>query len=293
MEFINGFAGNIIGFWSENAGSYVSSAITILAVLIGSQLARVGVSRITERAMRPSEKGDPDEVQRKRARVQTLLPLIQSVERYTIHFISAIIILHELGVNTSAILASAGVLGLAVGFGAQSLVKDVIGGFFLIFDGLIQVDDIITVGSTTGVVELVDLRNTQLREFNGRLWVIPNGDLRTFGNFSRVWTRAVAEVGIAYEQSVEDGMNALREVAAKWAAENEEIIIEPPEVQGVLGLDDSSVGLRIVAKVKAPNHWATERELRRMIKDHFDARGVEIPFPRRVVYTRQEGGDAS
>jgi small conductance mechanosensitive channel len=288
MHYLASLYEKTLDYWNANVGQFVSIIITIVLVLIAAQIARIIVKSLTIRTLRLSERGTEDEIARRHIRVETLKPLILSVERYTIHFVTVVIILKEFGVDTSAILASAGVLGLAVGFGAQSLVKDVISGFFLIFDGLIQVNDIITIDANTGVVERIDLRNTQIREFNGRLWTIPNGDLRTFGNFSRGWTRAIANVGMAYEQTIEEGMQALKEVAEKWAKENPDLVVEPPEVQGVMGLDDSSVGLRIVAMVKAPNHWMVERDLRRMIKDHFDAKGVEIPFPRRVVYPAKE-----
>jgi moderate conductance mechanosensitive channel len=223
-----------------------------------------------------------------KVRFETIMPLLLSVFRYLIYFIALLLILNEAGMDTSAILASAGVLGLAVGFGAQNLVRDFISGFFIYFDGLIQTGDVITTGSITGAVEKIDLRNTMIREYSGKLWSIPNGDIRSLGNLNRDWSRAVVEVGLAYEQPVAKGMGVLQEIADKWAADNVDICLEKPEVQAVLALGDSSVNIRVIAKVKPMQHWAAERELRRRIKDTFDEQGVEIPFPRQLIYTRSE-----
>jgi small conductance mechanosensitive channel len=199
-------------------------------------------------------------------------------------------VLKELGVDTTAIIASAGVIGLAVGFGAQSLVKDVLSGAFLLFEGIISVGDSVKVGEHSGKVELIGLRNIHLRKFSGELRVIPNGEVNSFGNFNRDYMRAIVEVGVAYEQDVERGMKVLEEIANKWAQENQDIILESPVIQGVLSLGSSEVILRVVTKVKPMTHWGAERELKRRIKDAFDKKGIEIPFPRQVVYIRKEQG---
>jgi small conductance mechanosensitive channel len=200
--------------------------------------------------------------------------------------------LDQVGVNVTTLLAGAGVLGLAVGFGSQALVRDMISGFFIVFDGALSPGDIVKIGDIQGQVESVGLRVTKIRSFNGQLWYVPNGQVTTVGNFSRDWSRAVVEVGVAYEQDVKKSLEVLQNVADEWAQQNQGIVLEPPEAQGVLGLNSSDVGLRIVAKVKPAEHWAAERQLRARVKDAFDAQGVEIPFPRQVVYHRQEDGAA-
>ena len=175
-----------------------------------------------------------------------------------------------------------------MGFGAQSLVKDVIRGFFLILDDVIRVGDVAQVNGATGVIEEVGLRMTRVRSFNGQLWSVPNGTINEVGNFTRGWARAVVEVGVAYEQDVGQGMKVLQAVGDAWAAEHADLVLEPPEAQGVMGLDASDVGLRLVIKVQAGQQWAVERTLRAQVKAAFDAQGVEIPFPRQVLYHRQE-----
>ncbi len=272
--------------FEKNAASYLASLVTIVLVIASVRVIRWLSRNLTTRLLMPRE-GDR-EFETKQARQKTLLPLVLSVERYVIYFLALMIVLKELGIDTTAVLASAGVLGLAVGFGAQNTVKDFISGFFLIFDGLVLVGDVITIGSVSGVVEKVDLRNTMVREFNGRLWTYPNGEVRSFGNLNRGWGRAIAEVGMAYEQPIEKGMSVLRAVAEAWAGEFKEMVIEPPEVQGVIGLNDSSVGLRIVVKVKPMQQAAAERELLRRIKDAFDENGLEIPYPKQVVHRPED-----
>jgi small conductance mechanosensitive channel len=194
-----------------------------------------------------------------------------------------------MGIDPTPIIAGAGVIGLAVGFGAQTLVKDVISGFFLLFEGVIAVGDAITFGNSSGVVEEVGLRVTKYRTFTGELWVIPNGEIRAFGNFNRQWMRAVVPVSVAYEQDVGKAMRILEEVGKTWAAENRDIVLEAPAAQGIISFDDSAVTLRLVAKVRPLQHGGAELELRRRIKEAFDREGIEIPFPRRVFISRPEG----
>ncbi len=198
-----------------------------------------------------------------------------------------VIAVERMGLDVTTILAGAGVLGLAVGFGAQTLVKDTISGFFLIMDGVLKNGDFARVGSVTGTVEAVGLRRTTVRAFDGQLFYIPNGSIDLVGNFSRDWVRAVVEVGLAYEQEVAKGMEVLARVGAEYAEERPDLVLEPPEVQGLTNFMESEVRVRLVAKVKPPEHLAVERDLRKRIKAAFDAEGVEIPFARRVVIERR------
>jgi moderate conductance mechanosensitive channel len=217
---------------------------------------------------------------------KTVAPLLKSVLKYCTIFVSGVLVLRALGVDPTPIIAGAGVVGLAVGFGAQTLVRDVISGFFLLFEGLIAVGDVVSFGNSAGVVEEVGLRVTKYRTFSGELWVIPNGEIRAFGNSNRQWMRAVVAVAVAYEQDVGKAMHILEEVGKVWAAERRDIALEPPQVQGILSFDESSVTLRLVVKVKSSQQATTEWELRRRIKEAFEREGVEIP--RRVFYTRQD-----
>jgi small conductance mechanosensitive channel len=219
---------------------------------------------------------------------KTVAPLLKSVLKYCTIFVAAVLVLRTLGVDPTPIIAGAGVVGLAVGFGAQTLVKDVIAGFFLLFEGLIGVGDEISLGNSAGVVEEVGLRVTKYRTFSGELWVIPNGEIRAFGNSNRQWMRAVVAVGVAHEQDVGKAMRVLEEVGKAWAAERRGIVLEPPQVQGILAFDGATTTLRLAIKVKPSQQLAAEWELRRRIKEAFEREGVESPFARRLLATVPE-----
>ena len=228
-----------------------------------------------------------------RARVLTLADLLGSVARYAVWTVAGVMVLSDIGFDVGPLLASAGVAGLAVGFGAQTLVKDVISGFFLLFDNTVGSGDLITFNGHTATVEYVGLRLIKARTFDGELMMIPAGELRVFGNKSLGFARAIVTVGLSYEQDANAALHVLGEVANEGAetdAAKAILLDDAPEVQGVLALGESSVDVRIVAKVRPGEQFAAERALRALVKERFDARGIEIPFPRRTVYVRHEPG---
>jgi moderate conductance mechanosensitive channel len=249
--------------------------VALLIIVAGWLLARLAARAVYTAIMR-HERG------------QTLAPLTRSTVHVVLLGITLVMALDQVGVPVGAVLAGAGVVGIAIGFGAQSLVKDVITGFFHIMQGVIQVGDVAQIGEVTGLVEEVSLRLTKVRAFNGQLWYVPNGSIERVGSFNRGWCRAVAEVGVAYEHDVARALKVLQQVGEEFQKEKPTLVLERPEAQGIMGLNASDVGLRLVVKVKAQEHWATERELRLRIKQAFDREGVEIPFPRRVVYHRSD-----
>lgn len=225
------------------------------------------------------------------ARARTLQPLAQALVSLTLMGTGVVLALEQLGFDLTAVIAGAGVVGLAIGFGAQTLVKDVISGFFLIFDEVLESGDWVELDQVSGNVEEVGLRVTKIRAFDGRLWYVPNGQILTVANTNRDWMRAVVEVGLAYEQDVARGMAALTEVGQQWASENAETVLDAPETHGALRLDASSIAVRLVVKVKPGTQWAAERELRLRAKAAFERVGIEIPFGRHVVYMRRDDAD--
>jgi len=286
-KYINNFYQTMLSFFSPgNIVLWWGKLITIIIILVVSKIALSVINKLIEKSLTPLKKSK--NCKKKISRANTLIPLLQSISKYVIYFITGVIVLREFGIDTTAIIASAGVVGLAVGFGAQSLVKDVISGAFLIFEGTIAAGDSVNVGEHSGTVEVIGFRNIHLRKFSGELRVIPYGEVASFGNFNRGYMRAIVKVGVAYEQDVERGMKTLESIANKWAKENKDIVLEPPVVQGVLSLGSSDVTLRIAIKVKPMTHWGAERELKRRIKDTFDEKGIDIPFPRQVVYLKRE-----
>ena len=287
-QYMNSFWKAVLSIFSpENLILWWGKFITIIIILVVAKIVLSILNKVIEKSLTPLEKSK--NYKKRISRANTLIPLLQSVSKYVIFFIAGVMMLKKLGVDTTAVIASAGVVGLAIGFGAQSLVKDVLSGAFLLFEGAISVGDSVNVGEHSGTVEVIGLRNIYLRKFSGELRVIPYGEVNSFGNFNRGYMRAIVKVGVAYEQDVEKGMKILEEIANKWAEENKDIVLEPPIVQGVLSLGSSDVTLRVAIKVKPMTHWGAERELKRRIKNEFDKKGIEIPFPRQVVYLRKEG----
>ncbi len=221
-------------------------------------------------------------------RARTLGPLLKNTIRWVFLFVGFIIVLRELGVDVQALLVSAGVLGLAVSLGAQTLIRDLITGFFLLFEGLIAVGDTVEIGPHTGVVETVGLRVTKVRMLNGALRVFPNGQLTEFANHTRDWARAVVEVGVPYDVDVKKALAALQQVGRVWAAETG-TALDTPQAQGIIRFGDGAAVLRLMAKVDPARRFDAELELRRRIKEAFDREQIPLPSIPRAVLVRQDG----
>ena len=254
----------------------------VLIVVLGMGLLRL-VRRLVDRWI--AGVGGLDQTAPRRQRAETIGNLIRSLAQYVIWPIIVIMVLSELNIDVAALLATAGIAGLAIGFGAQTLVKDVIGGVFLLFDDILHVGDLVTIGSTTGTVEEIGVRLIKVRLFDGELVMIPAGEIRTFGNKSIDWARVVVPIGLSYQQDVDAILPIIDQVARKWAEENRDIVLEDePQVQSIMDLGDSAVTVRVVMQVKPGEQFAAERELRRRIKHVFGAQGVDIPFPQRTIH---------
>lgn len=267
----------IVSFVENQGPALLTRLVVALVIFVAILIAGKLIARTVARAVA-------------RRRAESMARLLSRVISVTVFIIALIMALDHLGVNVATILAGAGIIGLAVGFGAQNLVRDIISGFFILFDDVVREGDWVEIGGASGAVERVGLRMTLLRAFDGTLWYLPNGEVARVGNKSRDWMRAVVTVGLAYEQDASRGMQVMQEIGARWAEEHQELVLDPPLVQGLLGMDDSSVGVRLIVKVKPGEHWGAERELRARIKEAFDEKDVEIPFPRQVTYHRQEQG---
>jgi len=224
------------------------------------------------------------------SRRRTLSSLVNSIIVYGVYFLAGTMLLETFGVRTGSILAGVGVVGLALSFGAQNLVRDVISGFFIIFEDQYNVGEVVRIDSVTGVVEKLELRTTQLREWTGQLHTIPNGEVRMVANFNRGEMAAVVLLGIAYEEDIDRAMEVLREEGLK-AQEELEAITQEPIIHGVTELGDSHVGLRVVIKTQPGEQWGIEREMRKRYKQALDRAGIEIPYPRRVTIIKKDRED--
>jgi moderate conductance mechanosensitive channel len=225
----------------------------------------------------------------KKQRALTISNLISSTARYFLWPVAAIMTLSAFAIDVGALIATAGIAGLAIGFGAQTLVKDVIGGLFLLIDDTIHVGDSIKIGGDIGTVEHIGVRMLRVRKFDGEVLMVPAGELRIFGNRSIGFARVIVNVGLSYEQDIETILPIMERVANEWAEGKSEILREEkPSVQAITDFADSSINARIVCMVGPGEQHAAERELRILLKREFDRLGIEIPFPRHTVYVRNE-----
>lgn len=227
-----------------------------------------------------------------RQRRLTIIPLMQSVARYGLYFSAGIAVLDTLGINPAPILAGAGIVGLAVGFGAQNLINDMVCGFFILFENYYLVGDFVETNQARGWVEAIDLRTTRLRHPDGQVHIIRNGQMEPIVNYSKQYVNAVVEVGVAYDSNLNQ-VYAVLEAVGQSLKQQCEDVLSPTRVDGLDQFGESELLIRTVTQVKPGTHQKTQRLLRKLIKDVFDAAGIEIPFAQRVlIFKSDEDADA-
>ncbi|MFC5466288.1 mechanosensitive ion channel family protein [Lederbergia graminis] len=218
-----------------------------------------------------------------KSRAITLHKLAENVLSYVLIFTLVATIFGVLGLPIGSLIAGAGIVGLAIGFGAQGLVSDVVTGFFLLLEKQIEVNEYVTIGSIDGVVESVGLRTTQIRGFDGTLHFIPNREIISVSNHSRGTMRALVDIRISYDDDIDQAIRIIQSACDRVAAQNSDVIVDGPNVIGVQALGTSEVVLRVIAKTKNNEQWGVERELRKTIKEEFDLQGIKMPFPHQVL----------
>lgn len=259
-------------------------ALIVAVAWVLTRLLKPALARLEPLMVRAKPKDETEPEAQKRA--HTLTQIIWQVTRISIAVVALIMLLGQLGLQIGPILAGIGIMGLAVGFGAQSLVKDFITGFFLLMENHYRVGDVIEVAGTGGLVEAITLRVTKLRDLEGRVHIIPNGQIDTLTNFTKDYSRAVLNIGVAYKEDVDEVMDVLKEIAEEMRQDPAfgELILEPMEMLGVEEFADSQVTIRLRFKTQPIKQWVVAREFRRRVKKTFDAKGIEIPFPHRTIY---------
>lgn len=223
-------------------------------------------------------------------KANTIKALSKSILKYVVYFVAILVILPEFGIRTESIIATAGIGGLALGFGAQSLVKDVISGFFILFEDQYAVGDFVSIDNITGTVEEIGLRITKIRGFKGDLNIIPNGQVEKVTNYTRGNALAIVDVNIAYRSDIEKATHVMQKVADRYKSENDDIV-EPPNVLGVVNFASNGINIRLVARTLPMKHWGVERELRKRIKQAFDNEGIELANTQKIVLEPMEGRD--
>ncbi|MGQ0629597.1 MAG: mechanosensitive ion channel family protein [Sporichthyaceae bacterium] len=226
--------------------------------------------------------------ERRQQRAATVSSVLRSISTGVIYAVAILMALAELGLNIGPLIASAGIIGVALGFGAQSLVKDFLSGIFMVIEDQYGVGDVCDLGDATGTVEAVGLRVTRLRDVHGTVWYVRNGEILRVGNKSQGWARAVVDVDIAYGEDIGRVRQLMLDVAMELYHDPEfsALFMEEPEVWGVEALGADAVVVRVVVKTVPLKQWNVSRLLRERIKAAFDEAGVEIPFTQRTVWVR-------
>jgi moderate conductance mechanosensitive channel len=280
--------------------------VLIAAWLVSKILQRV-VSRFVDtvaasptderlRALRERGPGrlliEQTEQTRSTARAETIGLVLRSIVVASVWSIAALLVLGQLDIDLAPLIAGAGIGGIALGFGAQSIVKDFLSGLFMLIEDQYGVGDIIDVGDATGTVEKVSLRSTTIRDVYGTVWHFPNGEILRVGNYSQLWSRALIDVEVSYDTDLVLAQGVIQRVAdevwedGEWGGDE---VMERPEVWGVQSLGASSVAIRLVVKTEPSQQWAVERELRLRLKIALDEAGIEIPFAQQTVWLRHQG----
>jgi moderate conductance mechanosensitive channel len=263
------------------AVTHTPNALRVLLILVLAWLVSRLLRSLIKRIERMADDGDPDVTSELEKRAKTISRILRQASGVLVWSITIMLVLGEVGMDLKPILAGAGILGLAVGFGAQALVKDVITGFFILLENQLRVGDTVTAAGCTGVVETVNLRTTVLRDADGRTHIIPNSAITVVTNATRDWSRALLDIGVAYKEDTDRCLAVLKEVGT--GLENDPAfsrkLLGPFEYLGIQDLGNSSVVLRIMVKTQPQDGAIVLRELRRRVKKAFDEAGIEIPFP--------------
>ena len=267
----------------------VRKSIAIAFIWLGAWVVTQLIRLAARRILKAVDDGDDTTLTLREKRGQTVAQLLRSVGRVVV-VVVAILLTLNVFVEITPLLAGAGILGLAISFGAQSLVKDVLSGFFILLENQFAVGDVIEAGGKSGVVERMTMRVVQLRDVEGILHFIPNGTITVVSNKTRGWSRAVIDIGVAYETEVDRAIQIIRAEGASFAqdANWKHRLDGPVEVLGVERLDDNGVILRTLIRTVPGSQWEAGREFRRRIKNRLDQEGIEIPFPQRVMHVRLE-----
>lgn len=291
LALLQAWGVDIAGWLKTGFGHRILSALGSVAVaFIGALVTWEAVNALIDRhLMREDATGSSS------ARARTLLPLVRNVVLVVLIVMMALIVLSEIGVNIAPLLAGAGVVGVAVGFGSQKLVQDVITGAFILFEDTIAVGDYVKIGSFAGTVEGLTIRTLRLRDSSGQLHTLPFSAVSSVSNLSREFSCHVFEIGVAYREDIDSVMEVMKKVGEEMRTESEigTFVIEPVELYGIERFDDSAVVISGRIKTLPGKQWAAGREYRRRIKIRFDALGIEIPFPHTTLYYGvDKNGDA-
>lgn len=269
----------------KDADLILIAIVKIIAVLALAKISIFVTRHIIKKVFSKSKKRGPASAMARKT--ETIESVASSIAKYIIYFMAAASILGivGLGATLSSLLATAGIGGIAIAFGAQSLVKDVVSGMFMLFENQYSVGEYVDIDGEKGTIESITIRTTSIKKFTGEITTVPNGIVTKVTNFSRSELLAIIDMPVTFETDIEKAGEIMRGAGLEYMEEHDNIL-EEPHVLGIIELGDSGMVLRMIVKVKPLTHWETERSLRRMIKERFAKSGIDMPYPRRVVLSK-------
>jgi small conductance mechanosensitive channel len=283
MVVLNAWGAFDLATWyaSEAGRGLVGKLVSVAVILIVAVAIWLGLASLIEHKLNPETGGGVPS-----ARAQTLLSLFRNALAIAIITMTVMIVLAEIGINIGPLIAGAGVLGLAIGFGSQKLVQDIITGIFIQVENAMNTGDVVTVGGITGTAEKLSIRSVGIRDLSGTYHLVPFSSVDTVSNYMREFGNHVGEYGIAYRESIDDAIEQLKLAFEdlKASEEHGHKLLEPLNVAGVVALADSSVNIRVVIKTTPGDQWGVGRAYNRLVKLRFDEVGIEIPFPHTTLY---------
>ncbi|MFH1759213.1 MAG: mechanosensitive ion channel family protein [Patescibacteria group bacterium] len=269
-----------------------SHGVKILGIIIGAWIIRRFSRAMIESAVRKAIVANKDTKDKnaERKREDTLIRVAAGTVRVVIWVIALLMIISEFGLEIGPIIAAAGIVGIAVGFGGQYLIRDIISGLFIILENQYRVGDVVKIGDAAGLVENITLRKTVLRGKDGEVYHVPNGEVKVASNLSKDFARINLDISISYNTDIEKVKKVVDKVGVELAADSEwtDKILKTPEFVRIDSFGDSSINIRISTEVKPLEQWSVAGELRKRIKEAFDKEKIEIPFPQRVIHTTRK-----
>ena len=281
-------------FWQEIITQTLAWVITTLPSLLiivvlaflALKLTNIFLHRLKPIMIKHMDSETETDTTEMEKRIDTLINILRSLIKIIVWLMIGMLILRKIGIDIAPIIAGAGIVGLAIGFGAQELVRDFISGFFMLLENQIRVGDVAIINGIGGLVEKVGLRTIVLRDLSGVVHIFQNGKINTLSNMTKNWSGMVFDIGVAYKEDTDKVVEVIQTVAEVLQADPnfKKKILEPLELFGVDQFGDSAVVIKARFKTKPIEQWAVGREFRRRLKKAFDDQGIEIPFPHRTVY---------
>lgn len=305
-EWAVGLAGDhepLARFFAWLTGWPLGVLVVALATVVGVRLLRrwirLAVYRVVVGASGGGTDGGDDGTEdsagvgglaRAKARASSITVVLAGAAAIAVWAVSVITMLGLVGVDIAPMIAGAGIAGIAVGFGAQNLIRDVVAGLFILIEDQFGLGDVVEIDGVSGTVEALSLRATQLRSANGTVWFVPNGQITQLGNMTKTWSAAVLDVDVAYEADIDQVRSVLEETARALAGDPDysPVMVEPPQVLGVESLGANGITIRVLMKVAAGQQWTIQRLLRERVKAALEDAQIEIPFPQRTVWLRTQ-----